>query len=94
VRYRTRGRHTRWHHQRLRCREQLPKAIIARRLEPRLVARMNALADRHPRYGYRRVWAWLRSEGWSLNRMRVERLWRAEGHRVLPPRSQASGRRA
>jgi transposase InsO family protein len=62
--------------------------------ELRLVKRMNGLADLHPRYGYRRIWALLRSEGWSVNRKRIERLWRLEGHRVPPRRSKASGRRA
>ncbi|HEX5469895.1 MAG TPA: IS3 family transposase [Gaiellaceae bacterium] len=62
--------------------------------ELRLVARMNALATRHPRYGYRRVWALLRTEGFHVNRKRVERLWRLEGHRVPPRRSQASGKNA
>ncbi len=42
--------------------------------ELRLVRRMNALATRHPRYGYRRIWALLRTEGWTVNRKRVERL--------------------
>lgn len=51
-----------------------------------LSTRMSQLAERHPRYGYRRVWALLRSEGWLVNRKRIERLWRLEGHRV-PPRS-------
>lgn len=62
--------------------------------ELKLTKRMNQLADRHPRYGYRRIWALLRSEGWSVNRKRIERLWRLEGHRVPPRRSKASGRRA
>jgi hypothetical protein len=61
--------------------------------ELRLTKRMNTLADRHPRYGYRRIWALLRAEGWSVNRKRIERLWRLEGHRVPPRRSRASGRR-
>ncbi len=56
------------------------------RVEPayelRLVARMNELAARYPRYGYRRIWALLSSEGWHINRERIERLWRLEGHRV------------
>jgi putative transposase len=69
-----------------------------RRLEPeyerRLVARMNELAAAHPRYGYRRIWALLRGEGFRVNRKRIERLWRLEGHRVPPRRSQASGRKA
>jgi putative transposase len=69
-----------------------------RRLEPAyeraLVARMNELAAAHPRYRYRRVWALLRGEGWRGNRKRIERLWRAEGHRVPPRRQQASARKA
>jgi transposase InsO family protein len=67
---------------------------VAPEYELRLVARMNELAAKHPRYGYRRVWALLRSEGWRVNRKRVERLWRLEGHRVPPRRSQASGKKA
>jgi putative transposase len=69
-----------------------------RRTEPeyelKLVGRMNELAALHPRYGYRRIWALLRSEGWRVNRKRIERLWRLEGHRVPPRRSQASGKKA
>jgi transposase InsO family protein len=69
-----------------------------RRVEPeyelKLVAAMNELAAAHPRWGYRRVWALLRADGWRVNRKRIERLWRLEGHRVPPRRSQASGKRA
>lgn len=62
--------------------------------ELRLVAKMNELAAAHPRYGYRRVWALLKAEGWRVNRKRIERLWRLEGHRVPPRRTIASGKRA
>jgi putative transposase len=62
--------------------------------ELKLVAAMNELAARHPRYGYRRIWALLRSDGWVVNRKRIERLWRTEGHRVPPRRQKASGKRA
>jgi transposase InsO family protein len=62
--------------------------------ELRLVARMNELAAEHPRWGYRRVWALLREEGWRVNRKRIERLWRLEGHRVPPRRSMKSGKKA
>ncbi len=62
-------------------------------LEQRLVERMNELAERHPRYGYRRVWALLRSEGFQINRKRIERLWRLEGHRV-PPQRKSHGQKA
>ena len=61
--------------------------------ELRLVARMNELAATYPRYGYRRIWALLRAEGFEVNHKRVERLWRAEGHRV-PPRRRSSGKKA
>lgn len=63
-------------------------------LELKIVKRMNALAEEHPRYGYRRVWALLRSEGFPVNKKRIERLWRLEGHRVPQRRSKESGKRA
>jgi transposase InsO family protein len=63
-------------------------------LELRLVKRMNELAAQHPRYGYRRVWALLRTEGFHVNRKRVQRLWRVEGHRVPPRRKVARGKKA
>jgi transposase InsO family protein len=62
-------------------------------LELELVKRMNELAARHPRWGYRTVWALLREEGFQVNHKRIERLWRLEGHRV-PPRRRSSGQRA
>jgi len=59
--------------------------------EGRLVARMLELVRRHPRYGYRRIWALLRREGWRVNRKRVHRLWRQQGLKV--PRKQRKRRR-
>ena len=50
--------------------------------EAALVRRMHELVRRHPRYGYRRIWALLRAEGWKVNRKRVYRLWRKEGFKV------------
>ncbi len=41
-----------------------------------LSRRMVALSRKNPRYGYRRVWALLRREGWEVNKKRVQRLWR------------------
>jgi putative transposase len=35
-----------------------------------------AFSGQNPRYGYRRVWALLRREGWEVNKKRVHRLWR------------------
>jgi putative transposase len=69
-------------------------APVPAEYELRLVAAMNELAAAHPRWGYRRVWSLLRAEGWLVNRKRIERLWRLEGHRVPPRRSQSSGRKA
>jgi putative transposase len=67
---------------------QTPKA---KEEEGRLVTRMLELARRHPRYGYRRIWALLRREGWRVNRKRVHRLWRKQGLKV--PRKQRKKRR-
>jgi putative transposase len=65
-----------------------------RRLVPEealLRERLQLLARRHPRYGYRRIHAILRREGWTCNRKRVQRLWRDEGLR-LPTRSKRKRR--
>ena len=59
--------------------------------EERLVARLLELVRRHPRFGYRRIWALLRREGWRVNRKRVHRLWRQQGLKV--PRKQRKKRR-
>jgi putative transposase len=59
--------------------------------EARLVARMLELVRKHPRYGYRRIWALRRREGWRVNRKRVHRLWRQQGLKV--PRKQRKKRR-
>jgi putative transposase len=56
-----------------------------------LLLRIRELAREHPRYGYRRVTALLRREGWSVNRKRVHRLWRREGLKV--PQVQRKRRR-
>ena len=59
--------------------------------EERLVLRMCELAWRHARYGYRRITALLRREGWRVNKKRVARLWREAGLRV--PRVEKKRRR-
>jgi putative transposase len=61
--------------------------------EARLVGAMKELADRFPRYGYRRVHALLVAEGWNVNVKRVERLWVLEGLQV-PPRRLNRGLKA
>jgi transposase InsO family protein len=54
----------------------------------RLVARVHALSAAHPRFGFRRIVALRRREGWQVSRKRVQRLRRAEGLRVPPPRKR------
>jgi len=50
--------------------------------EASLVTRMLQLAKEHVRYGYRRITALLKREGWRVNVKRVYRLWRKEGLKV------------
>jgi putative transposase len=47
--------------------------------------RLRELALDHPRYGYRRAWAMLRREGWSVNLKRVHRVWKELGLAVPGP---------
>lgn len=56
-----------------------------------MVTRMLELVRRHPRFGYRRIWALLRASGFRVNRKRVYRLWRREGLKV--PRKKRKKRR-
>ena len=53
--------------------------------------RMILLSKENPRYGYRRVWALLRREGFRVNKKRVHRLWKEEGLKV--PSGQRKRRR-
>jgi transposase InsO family protein len=50
--------------------------------EPALVKRMLALVGQHPRYGYRRIWALLKMEGWTVNKKRIWRLWKKQDLKV------------
>jgi putative transposase len=43
---------------------------------------LRAFSRAHPRWGYRCAHAQLRSQGWTVNRKAVQRLWREEGLRV------------
>jgi putative transposase len=47
-----------------------------------LRAELRAFSKDRPRWGYRRAHHHLREQGWSVNRKRVQRLWREEGLRV------------
>jgi len=55
------------------------------------VARLTAFACQYGRYGYRRITALLRNEGWRVNHKRVERIWRQEGLKV-PQKQPRRGR--
>ena len=57
-----------------------------------LRAELRGFSETHPRWGYRRAWATLRGRGWSVNRKRIQRLWREEGLRV-PQRRRKRRRR-
>lgn len=58
--------------------------------EEPLTLRMADLASQYGRYGYRRITAMLKAEGWTVNHKRVERLWRREGLKV-PARQPKRG---
>ena len=58
------------------------KAPKGRTDEKALTADIIRLASRYGRYGYRRITAMLRFEGWTVNAKRVERIWRREGLKV------------
>ena len=51
-----------------------------------LVQRLHALSRRYPRFGFRRIVVKLRQAGYPVGRKQVQKLRRAEGLRVPPPR--------
>ncbi len=59
--------------------------------EAALTSDIIRLATRYGRYGYKRVTALLRVEGWVVNHKRVERIWRQEGLKV-PQKHKKRGR--
>jgi transposase InsO family protein len=59
--------------------------------ESRLVIRMIQLATQYGRYGYRRIAALLREDGFVVNHKRIERLWQQEGLKV-PAKQPKRGR--
>ncbi len=59
--------------------------------EARLRSRVVELGSDYGRYGYRRITALLRWEGWTVNHKRVERIWRQEGLKV--PQKQPKRKR-
>ena len=48
-----------------------------------LVARIHALSERYPRFGYRKIFALLKAEQWPVSRETVRRLRKCEGLQVV-----------
>jgi transposase InsO family protein len=61
--------------QRHKFAEPLPDSILIR-------SRVIELAKKYGRYGYRRIWALLKTEGFHVNAKRIYRIWRQEGLKV------------
>ncbi|HEU5116469.1 MAG TPA: IS3 family transposase, partial [Isosphaeraceae bacterium] len=68
-------------------------APVTRDAEAVLARRIEELAGRHPRFGYRRIWAVLVREGWSVNRKAVRRIWRLLGLKLGRPPVKTRRRR-
>jgi putative transposase len=58
------------------------RILVQRDDEDLLTRAIIDLATEYGRYGYRRVTALLRQQGWMVNHKRVERIWRREGLKV------------
>ncbi|MBU2083707.1 MAG: IS3 family transposase, partial [Alphaproteobacteria bacterium] len=67
------------------------KQPIRRDDEDALTSAIIRLAERFGRYGYRRITALLRNDGWYVNEKRVYRIWRREGLKV-PMKQPKRGR--
>lgn len=67
------------------------RRVEVRNDEDALTGKIVQLASCYGRYGYRRITALLRHEGWRANHKRVERIWRSEGLKV-PKKQPKKGR--
>jgi putative transposase len=75
------------------ARSSLRYAPVFRDEEAALARRIEELAGAHPRFGYRRIWALLDREGWTVNKKAVRRLYRESGLKVAQPRANPKPRR-
>ncbi len=75
------------------ARSSLRYAPVARDEAAALARRIEQLAGAYPRYGYRRIWALLDREGWTVNKKAVRRLYRQLGLKVAHPRPNPKPRR-
>jgi putative transposase len=67
------------------------RVLVQRDDEDTLTQVIIDLATEYGRYGYRRITALLRNQGWHVNHKRVERIWRREGLKV-PNKQPKRGR--
>ena len=74
-------------------RSSLRYAPVVRDEQAALARRIEELAGAHPRYGYRRIWALLDREGWTVNQKAVRRLYRQSGLIVAQPPANPKPRR-
>ena len=59
--------------------------LTQREDEDALTQAIVELASQYGRYGYRRITALLKRDGWQVGKDRVERIWRREGLKVECP---------
>ena len=81
---------------RARLRARAALAAVPPRLDAALAGRIQQLIERHPTFGYRRLWALLRfGEGIRLNRKAVYRVLKLKGwlvhQRTVTPRPRVQG---
>jgi len=74
-------------------RSSLRYTPIIRDKQVALAGRIEELAGARPRYGYRRIWALLDREGWSVDKDTVRRHWRRLGLKLAKPQAQSKPRR-
>jgi putative transposase len=72
-----------------RCRKEYGVMQVSQAKKLKDLERENALtraivdlANEYGRYGYRRITALLRHQGWHVNHKRVERIWHREGLKI------------
>lgn len=62
--------------------------------ERQMIQRLRVISEKYPRYGYRRIAALLRREGWDVGKRHVQRVRRLEGLRVPPSKRKIARRGA
>ncbi len=69
------------------ARSSLRNEPVVHEQQAALARRIEELAGAHPRFGYRRIWAMLDREGWTVNQKAVRRRYRELGLKVARPRA-------